>query len=53
VLDFLIVAFAVFLVIRQMNRLKKKQETAPAPPPPPSKEEMLLAEIRDLLKARG
>jgi large conductance mechanosensitive channel len=52
VLDFLIVAFAVFLVIRQMNRLKKKEEAAPAPPPAPSAE-VLLAEIRDLLKARG
>jgi large conductance mechanosensitive channel len=52
VLDFVIVAFAVFLVIRQMNRLKKKEEAAPAPPPGPSAE-VLLAEIRDLLKARG
>jgi large conductance mechanosensitive channel len=52
VLDFVIVAFAVFLVIRQMNRLKKKEEAAPAPPPAPSAE-VLLAEIRDLLKARG
>lgn len=52
VLDFVIVAFAVFFVIRQMNRLKKKEEAAPAPPPAPSAE-VLLAEIRDLLKARG
>ena len=52
VLDFLIEAFAVFLVIRQMNRLKKKEEAAPSPPPAPSAE-VLLAEIRDLLKARG
>jgi len=52
VLDFVIVAFAVFLVIRQMNRLKKKEEAAPAPPPAPSAE-VLLAEIRDLLKARS
>lgn len=52
VLDFVIVAFAVFLVIRQMNRLKKKEEAAPVPPPAPSAE-VLLAEIRDLLKARG
>ena len=51
VLDFVIVAFAVFLVIRQMNRLKKKEEAAPAPPAPSA--EVLLAEIRDLLKARG
>lgn len=48
--DFLIVAFAVFLLIKAINSAKKKQEEAPAPPPAPSKEETLLAEIRDLLK---
>lgn len=48
--DFLIVAFAVFLVIKAMNAVKKKQETAPAVPAVPSKEESLLTEIRDLLK---
>jgi large conductance mechanosensitive channel len=53
VLDFLIVAFAIFLVVQQMNRLKKKEEEPPAAPPEPTKEEMLLTEIRDLLKARG
>jgi large conductance mechanosensitive channel len=53
VLDFVIVAFAIFLVIQQMNRLKKKEEEPPAAPPEPTKEEMLLTEIRDLLKARG
>jgi large conductance mechanosensitive channel len=47
--DFLIVAFAVFLLIKAMNAAKKKQEEAPAPPAP-SKEETLLSEIRDLLK---
>lgn len=51
VIDFLIIAFVIFLVIRQVNKLKKKQEEAPAPPAPP-KEEILLTEIRDLLKAR-
>ena len=49
--DFIIVAFAIFLVIKMINRLKRKEEVAPsAPPPPPSREEVLLEEIRDLLK---
>ena len=52
VVDFVIVAFAIFLVVRQMNRLKKKEEEKPAAPPEPPKQELLLAEIRDLLKAR-
>lgn len=52
--EFLIVAFAIFLVIKAMNSLKRKQEAAPAPAPPaPSNEEVLLGEIRDLLKKRG
>ena len=50
VIDFIIVAFAIFLVIRQMNRLKEKEEEAPPAPPEPSSEEKLLTEIRDLLK---
>lgn len=49
-LDFLIVAFAIFLLIKAINRLKKKEEEAPAAPPEPGKEEKLLTEIRDLLK---
>jgi large conductance mechanosensitive channel len=51
--DFLIVAFAVFLMIKAINAAKRKEAVAPAPPPapiPPTKEETLLAEIRDLLK---
>ena len=48
--DFLIVAFAVFMLIKAMNAAKKKEEAAPAAPPAPSKQEVLLAEIRDLLK---
>jgi large conductance mechanosensitive channel len=48
--DFLIVAFAIFLMIKAMNNLKKKEETAPATPPEPTREEKLLTEIRDLLK---
>lgn len=50
VIDFVIVAFAIFLVIRGMNSLKKKEEEAPEPEPEPSKEEQLLSEIRDVLK---
>lgn len=50
VVDFSIVAFAIFLAIKGMNSLKKKEEAAPAAPPAPSKEEVLLGEIRDLLK---
>ena len=56
VLDFLIVAFAIFIVIRAMNRLKRRQQevlTAPASPPEPPAEQVLLAEIRDLLKAQN
>jgi large conductance mechanosensitive channel len=50
VLDFVIIAFAIFMVIKAMNNLKKKEEAAPPPPPKPSAEETLLTEIRDLLK---
>jgi large conductance mechanosensitive channel len=53
VLDFLIVAFAIFMVIRGMNSMKKKEEEKPAEPPKPSAEEVLLTEIRDALKQRG
>jgi len=49
-LDFLIIAFAIFIVVKAMNSTKKKEEAAPAAPPAPSKEETLLTEIRDLLK---
>lgn len=50
IFDFTIMAFAVFLLIKGMNALKKKEDEVPAAPPAPSKEEELLAEIRDLLK---
>ena len=49
-LEFIIVAFFMFLVVKGITRLKKKKEEAPAAPPAPSKEEVLLGEIRDLLK---
>ncbi|MEX1312652.1 MAG: large-conductance mechanosensitive channel protein MscL [Desulfotignum sp.] len=48
--DFVIIAFAIFMVVKGMNALKKKEESVPAAPPAPSKEETLLTEIRDLLK---
>jgi large conductance mechanosensitive channel len=52
-LDFLIIAFAIFMAIKAMNSLKKKAQEAPAAPPEPSAEEVLLKEIRDLLKNRA
>ena len=50
-LDFTIVALAVFLLVKGINTLKRKEAEAPSLPPAPSREEQLLAEIRDLLKA--
>jgi len=52
VVDFLIIAFAIFLVVKGMNTVIKKEEAAPPPPPKPSKEEQLLTEIRDALRTR-
>lgn len=49
-LDFIIVAFAIFLIVKLINSMKRKEETKPTPPPAPTKEEVLLTEIRDLLK---
>ncbi len=51
-IDFIIVAFVLFLLVKQVNRMKAEPAPAPATPPPPSKEQMLLGEIRDLLAAR-
>lgn len=50
VFDFVIIAFSIFLVVKAINAAKKKEAAAPTLPPAPSKEEVLLAEIRDLLK---
>jgi large conductance mechanosensitive channel len=50
VLDFVIVAFVMFLIVKLINRMKRQQAEAPAAPPAPTKEEVLLGEIRDLLK---
>ncbi|MBI1839746.1 MAG: large conductance mechanosensitive channel protein MscL [Verrucomicrobia bacterium] len=55
VINFIILAFCIFMMVKAINNLKKKEEAQPAAPPPPSpptSEEKLLAEIRDLLKAR-
>ncbi len=52
-LDFVIIAFAIFMVVKAMNNSKKKKEEAPAAPAPPPAQEVLLSEIRDLLKLRG
>ena len=53
VLNFVIMAFIVFCMVKGINRLSRKKEAAPPPPPPePSNEEKLLTEIRDLLKAQ-
>ncbi|MEM7611012.1 MAG: large-conductance mechanosensitive channel protein MscL [Pseudomonadota bacterium] len=53
VIDFVIVAFAIFMAIKVMNKLKKEEEEAPAKPPEPSAEEKLLTEIRDLLQKQN
>ncbi len=52
VFDFMIVAFAIFLAIKAMNKLKRKQEVAPPAPPAPAEDVILLTEIRDLLKTK-
>ena len=52
VLDFIIIAFAVFCMVKAINKFHKKKEEAPAAPPAPSAEEKLLTEIRDLLKEK-
>ena len=49
VINFLIIAFVLFSIIKAFNAFKKKEEEKPAPPPEPSNEEKLLTEIRDLL----
>jgi len=55
-ISFLIVAFAVFMIVKSFNKLKAKEEAAPAAPPPPPEptaEEKLLVEIRDILQAKA
>ena len=53
IIEFLIIAFCIFLFISVINSMKRKEEAAPAAPPAPSKEEVLLTEIRDLLKSKS
>lgn len=50
VVDFLIIAFSIFIMVKWMNSMKKQEAEAPAAPPAPTKEEVLLTEIRDLLR---
>lgn len=52
VFDFVIIALAIFIAIKAMNKLKRKQDDAPAAPPAPSAQEVLLTEIRDILKTK-
>ena len=49
-LNFIIIAFVLFMVVRLMSKLKRRDEAAPPPPPKPTRQEELLTEIRDLLK---
>ncbi|MEQ1543799.1 large-conductance mechanosensitive channel protein MscL [Methyloglobulus sp.] len=53
IVDFTIVAFAIFMAIKLMNKLKKAEVAAPEAPPAPTKEELLLTEIRDILKSKN
>jgi len=50
IIDFIIIALVLFMIIKAMNKMKKKEEVAPSAPPPPTREQVLLTEIRDLLK---
>ncbi len=52
-IDFAIIAFAIFMIVKGINNLKKKEEQAPKAPPAPSAEQVLLTEIRDLLKSKS
>ena len=52
IIDFIIIAFVIFMVVKGINSMKKKEEEKPAAPPAPSKEEVLLAEIRDELRKK-
>ena len=50
IINFILVAFVMFIIIKAMNKMKKKQEAAPMAPAPPTEDQTLLREIRDLLK---
>lgn len=51
-IDFVLIAFFIFLLVKSINKMQKQKEQTPTAPPTPSKEEILLAEIRDLLKEK-
>lgn len=53
IIDFVIVAFAIFVGVKAINKLKREEAKAPTLPPAPSKEEVLLTDIRDILKAQS
>lgn len=53
IIDFVIVAFAIFVGVKAINKLKREEAKAPTLPPAPSKEEVLLTDIRDILKAQA
>ncbi|MEZ4513820.1 MAG: large-conductance mechanosensitive channel protein MscL [Chloroflexota bacterium] len=53
IVNFLVIAFVIFMLVRTINNMQKKEEAAPAAPPAPSAEEKLLTEIRDLLKRQA
>lgn len=53
IMNFLIMAFVIFLMVKTINRLRREQPATPPTPPPPTREEELLSEIRDLLKQRA
>jgi large conductance mechanosensitive channel len=53
VVDFIIIAWAIFIAVKLINRMKRKEEEKPAAPPAPPRQEQLLEEIRDLLKAKA
>ncbi len=53
VIDFTIIAFAIFMAVKAVNALKQKEEEAPKPPPAPTEEVVLLTEIRDLLRQKA
>ncbi|UCX04933.1 large-conductance mechanosensitive channel protein MscL [Shewanella glacialimarina] len=53
VIDFTLIALAIFMIVKGINKLKKKEQAAPKAPPAPTAQEILLTEIRDLLKAKS
>jgi large conductance mechanosensitive channel len=52
IIDFLIIAFAIFMGVKVINRLKREEQATPPPPAPPTKDQELLSDIRDLLRAQ-